>query len=163
MEFINRAASVRKTAARMLFGSLLDSINGLADEVSLLVPNYSHIVNDQTFNERLVKRQLLTHPNREPLEVKTGLLREAMMEAGRLHTLFGLKGGGLRNDSQYTPKLKTLDELYGAGRKALYVISACHVLVNLKGDSQQSKASDILAATVADLPAAVASRLRALM
>jgi len=147
-----QASECVKKLSKHCFMMLVDAT--VSDGLALkdLTPEYSHIITADNFNKSLAKRHLVDSDKRAALEAATVSMFTKQAELGRLHKDWKLSPP-LRDDIEIQEQIKTLDVLYGTARKALVAISSVHVLLELKGLTQQTEASRLLANSKADIPA----------
>ena len=125
--WLDVARTVAEAFATTLVASMTKMTANVAAEVSRFTPKWDHIIGESKVNKGLAKKHLLGWPSRAELNKYALLLFHSIAD-----------------HPETKESVDFADGIWTSARKALAVIAACNVLIELNGDDQGEKAASLL-------------------
>ena len=141
--WLDVARTVAEAFATKLVVSMTKMTAHVAAEVSRFTPKWDHIIGESKMNKGLAKKHLLGWPSRAELNQYALLLFHSIADGSRLFTQWAV-GDNIADHPETKESVDFADGIWTSARKALAVIAACNVLIELNGDDQGEKADSLL-------------------
>ena len=141
---------------------LVDYCVLISEEVSKVTPRTEHVVSGDKLSEALARKHILGWPSRDVLSTKTVVLFNSTRAVSRLHAHWGLSPA-LDQDPDFSEALTAGKLVFMQAKETITIIAALNVILELKGSEQQTQAAALATSRSQQLPAAIMSRLKAII
>jgi hypothetical protein len=162
LPWLQRLRACMPRVCRHFLVKLVDYCALISEEVSKVTPRTEHVVSGDKLSEALARKHILGWPSRDVLSTKTVVLFNSTRAVSRLHAHWGLSPA-LDQDPDFSEALTAGKLVFMQAKETITIIAALNVILELKGSEQQTQAAALATSRSQQLPAAIMSRLKAII